>query len=208
MAKQGKNATTTVHTNDDDVEVDLTAALGDFESFAQSEGLVAVVGTSFAPYCKPIVGKKMIFTPDAIDVRDPEFIRCVSIWQGDESLMCATGPVADAEPVEVKKGERFSMSQYASIPFEALMGLKVFAMCTGTRQLGKNKQGLPRAPMYEFKFLLSKVDSETYKLRQAERASAVLAQAKENARLATAAAVNGLPVSPSTSRPAQQNLGA
>jgi len=197
--------------NLDDEAVQAQALEAAAAAFAAAEG-EEVLGTGFAPYLKPVVGLIFKFVPLMIDARTPNFVRYTCQNIGDTPLKCATGPVKDAEEVIVKPGEIFSISKYATLPLDEMMGLGILAFCDGRREMPPIATpgpdfGKPRSPMYTFKFKMTKEDSKNFKERRASFALEMANKAKELA----AAKVNGLPVSPSTHQnaPAQQGqLGA
>ncbi len=181
-------------------EIDIDAARAEFDAMEGTE----VAGSGFPPYMKPVVGGLYIFTPVMTDARNPKFVRHTVIHHGPTPvLICATGPVEDAEPVEVKAGEVYNISDYKGIPFDDLIGLRVTALCTERRKLGPMPDGTARAPMFMFKFKLSDEDAKTFAERKSSRglAQAQALRAQELAR--RAAAVNGLPVTPSSGAPAR-----
>jgi hypothetical protein len=187
-------------------EVDEEAeALAAAEAEFDAEGGEVVAASGFAPYIKPTVGGLYRFMPLMIDATNPEFIRNVCQWEGPGVLQASTGPVASAEAVEVQPGELFTFSDYKGIPFELMNGLKVTALCTERRPMPAGKDGKPRSPMYVFKTKLSEDDAKTFVARKTAQLSAANIARKALAAKDKEAAVNGLPVSPSTAG-AQQSL--
>jgi len=193
----------------DEDEIDLDAATAEFD--AETAGAEAIVGSSFAPYFKPSIGSILRFTVLYQDATNPSFVRNVCQHNGDKPLMCATGPVASAEPVEVEPGGVFSISDYKGIPFELLQGLKAKSLCNELRAMppiADGKGGFkPRSPMFIFKTVL---DSEDVKVFN-ERKKAQMDQANVARRLQVAreneTRVNGLPVTPTSAvTPQQQQL--
>jgi hypothetical protein len=193
---------------EEDDETLLASALAEFDA---TEGEEIVAG--FAPYVKPTVGALYTFVPLMVDARDPTFIRYTCQNTGKNSIMGQTGPVADAEPVEIKPGEVFSFSEFKGIPFVEMIGLNLTAICAGRRQLGPVRTpgpdfGKPRSPMFVFRFKMSRDNASQFKENRAKYA---LAQAHTK-NLTAASAASALPVTPSTHTRAdgatQQGLGA
>lgn len=178
----------------DDEDLDLEAALSDFDAIAGEE----VVGSGFSPYCKPQVGRIYDCMPTDIDMRDPNFTRYVYQNLGKD-LPCAAGPINDAEEVIVKTGEFFSMSEYRAIPFVALLGLRVQILCTGRRNLPP-KDGKPRTAMYEFKYKMSPENKVIYTGRCAQQRL----DAQKRYELVKANGAAQLAITPSTGLPVQQ----
>jgi hypothetical protein len=58
------------------------------------------------------------------DTRDPDFIRYVFTNTNDAPLECATGKASDAEQIMVNPGEFFTVSSYAALPLDDLLGLE------------------------------------------------------------------------------------
>jgi hypothetical protein len=98
----------------------------------------------------------------------------------------------------------FTISDYKGIPFEDLMGLRVQAICNGRLKMSPLADGTARAPMYTFKLKMSAADSATFAERKRARMIAEAAAVRKAAIESRNANVNALPVSPSTSRPAEQ----
>ena len=189
----------------DDEEALVAAALAEFEG---DTGLEEVASGGFPPYVKPFVGAKYDFTPLYQDASNPEFVRNVCRWEHDKPLMAMTGPVANPEPVEVEKGGLVSISDYAGIEFLDLMNLRVKLVVIGKRALGPSRDGKPRAPMFVFKPFLSAADARIFNDRKTARIANVQAHQHALAARDAEARVNALPVTASSSAPAQQPLRA
>jgi hypothetical protein len=207
MAKDHKQAakSTAPVSEPGEPDIDLDANRAAFEAMEGEE----VQGSGFPPYLKPVVGGLYTFMHVMTDARNPKFIRHNVIHKGKTSIICATGPVDDSEPVEVQPNEMYSISDYKGIPFEDLIGLTVTAWCYETKKLGPASDGTARAPMYMFKFKLSTAEAKIFAANKSQRG---LAQAAATARALEAHrenAVNGLPITPSSHTPAprQSSLG-
>jgi len=197
-----KNSAATADALDDDESAALEAAQAAFDA---SDG-VDLIASGFPPYLKPRVGLTLDFTPQYTDARNPKFLRHVVLHEGDDPIVCASGPVDAAEPVEVNKGELYTISDYKGIPFEDLMGLRVQVICNGRMKLPPLPDGTARAPMYTFKLKMSADDSAVFSARKRERMIAEANAVRQAALDARRNAVNALPVSPSTSRAEQTSL--
>ncbi len=79
----------------------------DFENW-ESEKL-----GDFPPYFEPDEGKMFYAKIVGVDYADPEFHRI--ICQAEADVECLRGPKGEQEEVTVKKGELFTISEYAII---------------------------------------------------------------------------------------------
>lgn len=67
--------------------------------------------TAFPPYWEPEIGGSFVASCQAIDRRDPAFVRIV--WRAIEPLACKTGDKENQEDVLVGEGELFTTGMYA-----------------------------------------------------------------------------------------------
>lgn len=189
-----------------ETELDEAALLAQAQAeFDSAEG-ETVVGSGFPPYLKPQVGTLYKFRPVMTDARNPKFVRHTVIHLGKTAIVCQTGPVDDAEVVEVQPGELYSISDYKGIPFDDLMGLEVLAICKERRKMAPLPDGQTRAPMFIFDFKLSAADKLVFEDRKKARMTAEATAARLGAAAAHTAHVNGLPVTPSAVAPRQGQL--
>lgn len=189
MAKNDKKQ----HAQHAPEELDEAALLAQAQAEFESAEGETVVGSGFPPYLKPQVGILYRFKPVQTDARNPKFVRHTVVHQGTAPITCATGPVDDAEPVEVAPGELYSISDYKGIPFDDLMGLDVLAFCKERRKMNNLPDGSTRAPMFIFDFKLKTADKATFEERKRARMSAEAAAMRLGAAAAHQAQVNGLP---------------
>jgi hypothetical protein len=113
------------------------------------------VATGFAPYWQPEKGDTIFCVPKMIDFSDRAFIRVLCKNIGDV-LVCHTGPKDDddqAEEIVVHKGEDFTASWLATLPFE--FGLKdqvpLMITCLEKTKNGKNPDGSPKM-LWHFRY--------------------------------------------------------
>jgi hypothetical protein len=209
MAKDTKNTPAAAHAKhapeaDYDEEAALASARAEFDADGSYE---KVASGGFPPYIKPTVGAIYEMTPLWQDASNPEFVRNVCRWEADKPLMAMTGPVASPEPVEVRKGDLFSISDYAGLEFLDLMGLRVKVLVDGMRPLPPGRDGKHRNPMFVFVPKLKAEDKKTFEDRKASRLVNIQAQKNALAARDAEARVNALPVTPSSAvTPSQQQL--
>lgn len=132
----------------------------------------------FAPYWNPEPGKFFVGTPVARDERDPSFLRY--LIKAGMDTDCKRGPVDDAEPVLVKKGEFFSVSVYYALaePFDLMLeeivskGIDILAKVTAIKTAKtKEKNDVWQWKMHlppEHKKLMTAAKEEIRKARLAD----------------------------------------
>lgn len=134
----------------------------------------------FPPYWNPSMNGWWYGMVTAIDDRDPEFPRVVV--QAKRPLMCARGPADDAEEVEVKESEFFTLSPYAALPLERYIGVSVLVRVTGQRKV----PGRPN-DMWIFSLSVSPEDKKILDSERKERAQIAAQKYRESKMLKSAA---------------------
>jgi hypothetical protein len=118
-----------------------------------------VVG--FPPYWEPgEPGNHCDLIPQYLDTTDTSFLRIVCKYIGDEPLQCMTGSKGDdgnsGTPVEVRKGELFTIGWYATLPLEFGMAnqVPIRVVVVKKSRNGKNPDGTPKM-LWHFKYQTS-----------------------------------------------------
>ena len=114
--------------------------LPDFESWEKEQ-------VGFAPYWNPEPGKWFYGTVVSRDERDPEFVRY--LVKTYAPITVQRGPKEDAELIELKPGDLFSISVYYSLaePFDfilehfVLLGKEVPMMVKALKEVKTKKAG-------------------------------------------------------------------
>lgn len=96
--------------------------------------------TGFPPYWTPeegatFRGTVIEFDPDTEN--DGGFPRFTLVSSGP--LLCHQGPVDDQIEIMIKQGDRFNVSQYASLPLEEYLGFEVWAKAVSKRPISGGK---------------------------------------------------------------------
>lgn len=134
----------------------------------------------FPPYWSPEEGgQRFSGIPIARDDKDPEFVRYTLI--ADRVIHCKKGPAEDAEQVIVRPGERFSVSEYASLPLAELFGLPMMAVATH-----KSKTSTPGQSVWNWKLFLTPESKKQLHARRAEAAAMFENMTKKPAELKSA----------------------
>lgn len=117
--------------------------------------------SEFPPYWNPAEGKSF---QGKVLARDEtgDFPRYVI--EATAVTECAKGSGDDAEPVMVNPGERFTVSEYSSLPLHLCFGLEVKATST-EKSKKKTKNGYYP---WQWKFALPIADKKVFNERKAE----------------------------------------
>jgi hypothetical protein len=160
MATKKNAAATTVDAPISDYEKRALAAIQSWEKDA----------LGFAPYFKVqglgdcFVGKLV-----SLDFRDPKMPRFIFENPMDIPIQCYKGPVDNAEPVIVNKGEFFTLSQYKGLPIENYMDIDVMYKVVGTQETDNGT-------MYVWEVRMSPESKKLVNARRKEEMSVLVAR--------------------------------
>lgn len=136
MAKNKNHETTTTAAADAGGPDPWGDAMGQLpaELLAQLTEEDTAAGSTFPPYWTPAEGKAFIASVIDVDARDPEFVRYTFV--ATHPVVCHRGDTENQEETTVAAGERFSVSNYFSLPLDEYMGLgPVAILVTGKDKL-------------------------------------------------------------------------
>lgn len=140
-----------------------------------AEGQTDKLNIGFPPYWNPEEGSKIFCEPVVVDARDPEFIRYICIALAPLIGMTGSKRNELQEEVQVEVGEKFSLSAYASLPLEQLMGDPRIPICIEV--VGKEPvQSNPKNDRWVFNIIVPKRYSAMAKLRAKEYVPALPAK--------------------------------
>ena len=117
-------------------------------------------------------GKAAIVVAEAmkrLDFRDPKMPRFIFENPLDIPIQCFKGPVDNAEPITVNKGEFFTLSQYKGLPIENYMDLEVMYKVIGT-------QDTPNGKMYVWEPRMTAESKKIVNARRKEEMSVLVAR--------------------------------
>ena len=155
-----KNAATTAEAPISDYEKLILAAVQGWEKDS----------LGFAPYFKvQEVGDCFVGKLVSLDFRDPKMPRFIFENPLDIPIQCFKGPVDNAEPITVNKGEFFTLSQYKGLPIENYMDLEVMYKVIGT-------QDTPNGKMYVWEPRMTAESKKIVNARRKEEMSVLVAR--------------------------------
>jgi hypothetical protein len=128
----------------------------------------------FPPYFKfENDGDCLMAKVAGLDATDPEFPRIIMECVG-KPLTCRKGPVNDSVEAVVEVGEFFTLTQYASIPFELYLDIPVFLQRTAEQPQKKD----PKKSTILFNIQMTPEDKKVVNERRKETSALQLAAAR------------------------------